>query len=320
MRGIPRRAALAGSLALPGLLRAAGTAFGSDGALRLIVPFAAGGANDDAMRAIAALAAPRLGQPIAVENHPGRRGLRAITALASAPGDAGLLAQLPVSAVRAALMRGLPFDAARDTTPVIGLAGRVFGCVARAGRFPGGWAGFLAEARERPGALAYGSPGRISTAQQTMARLLLRENVQVAHVPFRGATDGVRALLAEDIDVMAGPAQIGEAVSAGQAAWLNVWTAQRLARWPDAPTLRDLGYGLVVTAPFGIVAPPGLPAARAGLLHDAFLAALRDAPVRAVLDRLGMTEDHRDGPAYAAFLAEARRAEETALRAAERRP
>lgn len=313
MRVIPRRAALAGGLALPGLLRPAGVAAETGVAVRLIVPFAAGGTNDDAMRAIASVAARGLDEPITVENRPGKQGVRAIAALATVPPDGRLLAQLPVSAIRAALIETLPFDPVRDTTPVIGLAGRAFGCIARADRFPDGWAGFLAEARARPGALSYGSPGPNSTAHLTMARLLLRERLQVAHVPFRGSTHGVRALVAGDVDVMAGPVQIGEAVTAGEAAWLNVWSARRLPRWPEVPTLRELGYRLVVTAPFGIVAPPGLPAARRTALHDAFLGALRDASVREMLERLGMTEDHRDGTAYAAFLAETTRMEEMAI-------
>jgi len=309
MRGIPRRAALAGGLALPALSRAAR----GQGTLRLIVPFAAGGANDDAMRAIAGAAARHLREPIMVENRPGKRGVRAVAGLAALAPDAPVLAQLPVSVIRAALTETPLFEAARDTTPVIGLAGRAFGCIAAAGRFPEGWAGFLAEARQRPSALSYGSPGPASTAHLTMARLMLREQVEVAHVPFRGATHGMRALVAGDVDVMAGPIQIGEAVDAGQAVWLNLWTAQRLPRWPEAPTLLELGYRLVVTAPFGIVAPPGLAPARRAALHDAFRAALRDATVREVLDRLGMIEDYRDGPAYAAFLAETTQMEELAI-------
>jgi|GEM_PF-3371240 len=311
MPGIARRAAFAGALVLPVFIRSARAAWSPPGPVTLVVPYAPGGRNDEAMRALAAEASRTLGQPIAIENKAGRRGVRAIAGLLSAPPDGRLIAQLPASAIRTALLENLPFAAARDTTPIIGLAGSAFGCIARAGRFPGGWAGFLAEARERPGTLSYGSPGTNSTGHLTMARLLLRERVQAAHVPFRGATHGVNALLAGDVDLMAGPASIGgEAVTAGEAAWMHVWAARRLARWPDAPTLLDLGYGLVVTAPFGIVGPPGLPAAIVAALHDAFLAALRNEAVRALMDRFDMAEDYRDGAAYRAFLAESTQMEE----------
>lgn len=310
MPGIARRVVLAGALALPALPRRARAASPLPGPVTLILPYAAGGRIDEVIGLLAAEAAARLGKPIRVENKPGRRGVRAIAGLVAAPPDGRLIALLPAAAIRTALLENLPFDAARDTTPIIGLAGSAFGCIAKAGRFPGGWAGFLAEARERPGALSYGSAGQNSNGHLTMARLLLREGVQAVHVPFRGATHGVNALLAGDVDLMAGPAVIGEAVTAGEAVWMHVWTAQRLARWPDAPTLRELGYRLVVTAPFGIVGPPGMAGGIVAALHDAFLAALRSDAVRALMLRFDMAEDHRDSAAYAAFLAESTRMEE----------
>ncbi|MBR0681405.1 tripartite tricarboxylate transporter substrate binding protein [Roseomonas eburnea] len=309
MPGTARRALLMGALALPAIRRAA-AGWTPSGPVRLVVPFAEGGTNDEVVRALAAAAAPRLGQPIEVQNKPGRGGVRAIAALATAPPDGRLLAQLPASALRIALLEHLPFEIPADTTPILGVAGQAFGAIAKVGRFPNGWADFLQEAREKPGTLSYGSAGVNSNGHLTMARLLLRERVQVAHVPFRGAAHGARALLAGDVDVMAGPVSIGSLVTDGEAAWLHVWSAQRLPRWPEAPTLRELGYRLTVTAPFGIVGPPRLPGEATAALHDAFRAAMRSEAFQNELTTNDMTEDYRDGAAYAAFLAESARAEE----------
>jgi tripartite-type tricarboxylate transporter receptor subunit TctC len=309
MSGLARRALLLGAFALPAIARPA-RAWKPAGPVRLVVPFAAGGANDVVMRALAEAAEPALGQEIEVENTPGRAGLRAIAGLATAPPDGRRLAQLPAAAVRMALIEHLPFEIPGDTTPLLGVAGAAFGAIAKAGRFPDGWAGFLREAREKPGVLSYGSAGVNSNGHLTMARLLLRERVQAVHVPFRGALHGARALAAGDVDVMAGPVRIGTLVDDGEAAWLHVWSAQRLPRWPDAPTLRELGYRLTVTAPFGIVAPPRLPEEMAAALRDAFRGAMRDEAFRAALARNDMTEDYRDAAAYAAFLAESARMEE----------
>lgn len=306
MPRIARRAVLLGGFALA---RPAG-AWTPPGPVRLIVPFAHGGTNDEVMRVLAAGAARRLGQPIEVQNKPGRSGLRAISALATAPADGRLIAQLPAAALRLALLEQLPVEIPRDVTPILGVAGSAFGAVAKAGRFPDGWAGFLREARQKPNTLSYGSNGANSNAHLTMARLLLREEVQAVHIPFRGPALGLQALLDGDVEVMAGPVAIGEAVDAGEAAWLHVWSAERLPRWPNAPTLRDLGYRLTVTAPFGIVAPPRLPADAGRALHDAFRAAMRDPGFLTLLARHDMTEDYRDGPAYTAFLAESARREE----------
>lgn len=309
MSGTARRALLIGALSLPALRRAA-AAWTPSGPVRLVVPFAEGGTNDEVMRALAAAAAPRLGQPIEVHNKAGRGGVRAIAALANAPPDGRLLAQLPASALRIALLDHLPFEVPGDTTPILGVAGQAFGAIAKVGRFPNGWADFLREAREKPDTLSYGSNGVNSNAHLTMARLLMRERVRVAHVPFRGPAHGAHAVIAGDVDVMAGPVSIGSFVTDGEAAWLHVWSAQRLPRWPEAPTLRELGYRLTVTAPFGIIGPPRLPPEIVAALHDAFREGMRSETFQNELAHNDMTEDYRDGPAYRAFLAESARAEE----------
>ncbi|WP_211866857.1 Bug family tripartite tricarboxylate transporter substrate binding protein [Neoroseomonas terrae] len=301
---------MAGALALSATVARARAAWAPAGPVTLIVPFAAGGTNDDVVRVLALGMSARLGQAVTIHNKPSAAGVRAIAGLASARPDGRLLAQLPVQVIRSALLGNLGFDASRDTTPIIGVAGSAYGSIAKTGRFPNGWRSFIQEAREKPGTLSYGSSGMNSTAHLTMARLLLREQVDVAHVPFRGAMHGARALADGDIDVLAGPVRIGEAVTAGEAVWLNVWSAQRLRRWPEVPTLRDLGYRLVVTTPFGIVGPPGLPDEITTAIREAILATMHTENFRSLLERLDMTEDYRDGAAFGAFLAESTRMEE----------
>ncbi len=310
MPGIARRAVLAGALALPLTVRIGHAAWTPAGPMTVIVPFAGGGTNDDVMRVLATGVAQRLGQPVVIHNKSSQAGVRAIAGLANAPPNGRLLAQLPVQVIRSALLDNVTFDASRDTTPIIGVAGSAYGSIAKTDRFPDGWHGFIREAREKPGTLSYGSSSMNSTAHLTMARLLLRERVQVVHVPFRGAMHGARALADGDIDVLAGPVRIGEAVTAGDAVWLNVWSGHRLRRWPDVPTLRDLGYRLVVTTPFGIIGPPNMPDEITAAIHDAVLATMQTEDFRTVLERLDMTEDYRNGAAYGAFLAESTRMEE----------
>lgn len=304
-----RRGLLLGALALPALARPA-RAWVPTGPVRVIVPFAPGGTNDEVMRVLAECAGRRLGRPVEVYNKPGRPGVRMIAGLASATPDGLVIAQLPAAAIRIALLDHLPLDFPGDLTPILGVAGGAFGSIAKKDRFPDGWRGFIAEAREKPGVLSYGSAGVNSNGHLTMARLLLRERVQVVHVPFRGAALGVRALVAGDVDVMAGPVSIGSAVTDGDAVWLNVWSAERMPRWPEAPTLRELGYRLTVTAPFGIVGPAALPAEITASLHDAFRAAMQEQAFQDALSRNDMTEDYRDGPSYGAFLAQSARIEE----------
>jgi tripartite-type tricarboxylate transporter receptor subunit TctC len=137
-----------------------------------------------------------------------------------------------------------------------------------------------------------------------MAELLQREGVEAAHLPFRGDADSSQAMLGGHIDLIAGSTGLGPLVDGGQAEFLNVWTAERLTRWPNAPTLKELGYGMVVTTPFGIMAPAGLDPTVARTLHDAFAAAMQDQQFQALLRRYDMISEYRNSSDYAALLRE----------------
>ena len=299
-------------LASASLLAAPSLAQAQQRGITLLVPFAEGGSTDQMTRAVAKSASKALGQEIRLENKPSRTGLRLLSQLRGAPPDGSVVMLFPVATLRALVERGVDFTIGRDATPILCLAGGTYGVIAKADRFPGGWRDFVAEARQNPGKLSYGSVGNGSVGQVTMARLMVKENIQAVHLPFRGAADGIEALQAGDLDVMAGGARLHAAVDQGEARWLALWSPARNPRWPDVPTLLELGYGLTETAPFGLIGPPNMPPAERQRLEAAFTTALRAPSVKAVMTRLGMTEDLRDGPAYAAYLAAAA-SEEAAL-------
>jgi tripartite-type tricarboxylate transporter receptor subunit TctC len=299
-------------LASTGLLVAPSLVRAQPRGVTMLVPFAEGGATDQLTRALAKSASKALGQEIRLENKPSRTGLRLLSQLRSAPPDGSVVMLFPVVTLRALVERGVDFIMGRDATPILCLAGGTYGVIAKADRFPGGWRDFLAEARQKPGQLSYGSAGNGSVGHVTMARLMVKENIQAVHLTFRGAADGAEALMAGDLDVMAGGARLHAAVDQGDARWLTLWSPQRNPRWPDVPTLVELGYGLTETAPFGLIGPPNMPAAERERLQAAFTTALRAPSVKAVMIRLGMTEDLRDATAYAAYLAAAA-GEEAAL-------
>jgi len=295
--------ASAGLLAAPSLVQA------ERNSITLLVPFAEGGATDQLIRALAKSAGKALGKEIQLENKPSRTGLRLLAQLRAAPPDGSVLMLFPVVTLRALVERGVDFTMGRDATPIMCLAGGTYGVIAKADRFPGGWRDFIAEAREKPGQLSFGSAGNGSVGHVTMARLMAKENIQAVHLPFRGTADGVEALMAGDLDVLAGGARLHVAVENGEARWLTLWSPQRNPRWPDVPTLVELGYALTETAPFGLIGPPNMPAGERQRLEAAFSAALRTPSVKAVMTRLGMTEDLRGSDAYAAYLAAAAGAE-----------
>lgn len=305
---VPRRhllhATAAAALATPAVARAQGGAASfPTRPVSLIVPFPPGGTTDIVMRALAEAAGRQLSQTVIVENRPGAASTLGASAVARARPDGYLLTQLPASAIRAQILQRLAFDPLRDLQPIIHLTGYAFGTIVRADSPFREWKDFVAEAKRRPGELSFGSTGANGTPHVAMLEIAEREGIELVHVPFRGDADGSQALLGGHIDLMAGGSGLGGLVEGGQARWLNVWTAQRLRKFPDTPTLVELGYdGMVVTSPFGIVGPARMDQGVVRILHDASAAAAQNPAYVTALERYDMEPDYKNTADYAAFL------------------
>ena len=282
--------------------------------ISMIIPFPPGGTTDVTLRALAEGASRHLQQQVVVDNRPGAANTLGAAMVARARPDGYLLTQMPASAIRVQLLQKLAYDTLKDFSPVLCVTGYTFMTIAKAGRFPRGWADFLAEAKRRPGELSYGSTGANGTPHVTMAELLAKEGINAIHVPFRGDADGSQALLGGHIDVMAGGSGLGTLVDGKAADFMHVWNAERLPRWPQAPTLRELGYDMVVTTPFGLVGPAGMDPGVTKVLHDAFAAAAKSDEFRAMLTRYDMPDEYRDSAAYGALLRETVAQEEALIR------
>lgn len=107
----------------------------------------------------------------------------------------------------------------------------------------------------------------------------------MTHVPFRGAQEGVTALLGRQIDCVADAEAWRPNVENGEFRLLSVWTRERLAAFPDAPTLRELGHDMVVTSPYGVIGPKGMDRGIVRVLHEAFRKGLFDESTRQVMRR-----------------------------------
>lgn len=300
---LPRRAlaGLALGLSAPRLARAE-AGFPSR-PVSIIVPFTAGGTTDQQMRALAEGVTRRLGQPVVIENRPGGGGTLGVAATAKARPDGYTLAQMITPAMRLAMLQPMSYDVLRDFTPVIHLTGYFFGLAVRADAPWESWQDFVRAARARPGEVSVGNSGANGTLHLGMLELGLREEVRFNHVPYRGEAEAIPALLGGHVDAVANSAGLGELVDHGKARWLNVWTARRSRRWPEVPTLLELGYeGMVITSPYGLVGPAGLPSAVVERLHDACRAAMDDRAHRAVLERADMAAEYLGPADYAAFL------------------
>ena len=282
--------------------------------ITLIVPWPAGGSSDVAMRAIGEAAAKRLGQPIVVDNKPGASGtLGPATMAATAKPDGYTIAQMPISVVRLPIMQKTTFDAVRDFSYIAQLTGYTFGVTTKADSPFKTWADVVKFARDNPGKVTYGTPGTGTSLHIAMEMIAAKEGVKFTQVPFKGAAETNAAVLGGHTMLQADSTGWKPLVDSGQIRLLNIWTAERSKVWPDAPTLKELGYPFVFDSPFGVAGPKSMDPAIVKKLDAAFKQAIEEAAVIEVLKRYDMFPRYLDSAAYAAAVKEINEVETKAL-------
>lgn len=303
---LTRRSALATFGAMGGAASLSMPALGQsrfpDRPIRLIVPWPPGGSTDGQMRAIAEVASRHLGQPVVIENKPGAAGTLGALALKDARPDGYTVAQMPISVFRLPHMMDRPnFDPMKDFTYILHVTGYLFGVVVRADRPWRTWQDFLAYAKENPGKVTYGSPGVGSSLHITMEQIAQRLGINWVHVPFRGGSENMQATLAGTIDATADSTGWAPLVEAGRLRLLVVWSAERAKRFPEVPTLREVGLDIVSASPYGFAGPAGMDRGVVEVLHDAFHKALFDPAHLQVMERFDMAPWYLNSADYTAF-------------------
>lgn len=300
---IRRSLLLAAALAVGGTAPLAAHAQGAfpNKPVKLVIAFPAGGPTDITMRALADNAAKALGQPVVVENKPGAGGTLPAQALQAAPADGYTLGQIPLGVFRLGYTTKINWDPVKDISYVINVTGYAFGIVVPADSPLRNWADFVAYAKANPGKISYGSTGTLTSPHLTTELIAQQAGIQLTHVPYKGSADLMLAL--QSGQLMAGADSTGFAplVEAGKLRVLNTWGTKRLAKFPDAPTLRELGYDIVQNSPFGIGAPRGTPPEVVKKLHDAFKTAMEDPSYVAALAKYDMLPDYKGSADYTRF-------------------
>ena len=280
-----------------------------------LVPWPPGGSTDILMRSLASLAEKHLGGRIVIENKPGVSGTLGAQALAQgAKADGHTIAQMPITVFRLPAMMKTNFDPAQDFTWIIHLTGYTFGVVVRADSPWKTWADLVAYARANPGKLTYATPGNGTSLHMTMEDIAQREGLKWTQVPYKGYAEGAQALLGGHVDVHADSTGWAEQVNAGRLRLLCTWGPARTKRWPDVPTLKDLGYPIVSNSPYGIAGPRGMDPAVVKALHDAFKKALDDPDFQKLLDKFDQDAFYMNSADYAAFAKKSIEDEQKAVR------
>ena len=269
--------------------------------IKLVIAFPAGGPTDITMRALAEGASKVLGQPVIIDNKPGAGGSLPAQALQSTPADGYTLAQIPQSIFRLPYTTKMTWDPVKDISYVINVTGYAFGVVVPTASPLKSWGDFVAYAKANPGKLSYGSTGNLTSPHLTMEHVAQKADIKLLHVPYKGSADLMQALLGGHLMAASDSTGFAPQVEAGKLRVLNTWGDKRLAKFPDAPTLKELGYDIVQNSPFGIGAPKNTPEAVVKRLHDAFKTAMEQPAYVDALHRYDMVPIYMSSAQYRQF-------------------
>ncbi|MBB1598781.1 tripartite tricarboxylate transporter substrate binding protein [Variovorax sp. UMC13] len=267
--------------------------------ITLVVPYGAGGPTDQHLRAVAEEAGKALGQPIVLDNRPGASGTNAAAMLTRAAPDGYTLGVLPASVYREPFINKVPFDPASSFSYVILLSDYAFGLAVKADAPWKSWKDLAADAARRPGKINIGATGAVGTPRIVMDEVGEAARLQFNMIPFKGDAEVTNAILGGHIDAAPLSGVAVPHIDAGKMRYLVMLTPQRVKRYPQVPTLKELGIDAVIDSPYGIAGPAGMEPARVKVVHDAFKKALESVAGQRVLDQLNQpinylgSEDYR---------------------------
>jgi tripartite-type tricarboxylate transporter receptor subunit TctC len=272
--------------------------------IKLVIAFPAGGPTDITMRVLAENATKLLGQQVLVENKPGAGGTLPAQQLQLAKPDGYTLAQIPLGVFRLPYTTRITWDPVKDISYIIGVTGYAFGLVVPADSPLKTWTHFVAWAKANPGQLSYGSTGALTSPHLTMEDIAQQAGLQLNHVPFKGSADLMQALLGGHVMAAADSTGFAPHVASGKLRVLNTWGEQRLPKFPDVPTLKELGLPIVQASPYGIGGPKGMDAKLVQRIHDAFKQAMEMPNHVEALARYDQQLMHMSPQRYARFAEE----------------
>jgi tripartite-type tricarboxylate transporter receptor subunit TctC len=285
-----RRTLLAAALAAPAAASAQGEEWPGR-PLRLVVPFAPGGASDLVGRLLAERLGPLLGQPVVVENRPGAGATIGADAVAKArPDGTTILYGTPgPQIINPSLMPSLPYDPERDFAPVVSLLVAPNLLVVHPSLPVRSVADLIALARARPGQLSFGSSGVGASSHLAGEMLKVKAGIDITHVPFRGSGPSIQELLAGRIAFTIDTLLLfPEHVRAGSLRAIAVSTQQRSALMPELPTIADTLPGFEAAAFNYLAVPAGTPPAAIARLNRDVNAVLADPAFRQRLAAMGL--------------------------------
>jgi tripartite-type tricarboxylate transporter receptor subunit TctC len=274
--------------------------------IRLIVPYAAGGAADSVARIVAKHVGEALGQTIVVENRGGAGAIIGTDLVNKSDPDGYtlLLGQSGPISINPAVYKKLPYDPLKDFAPITLTTSFPYIMVVNPKLGVKTVQEFVALAKSKPGELNYGTTG-IGGANHLVAELFdSKAGIKMTHIPYRGTALAVADLLAGQVQVVfADPVSALTHVNAGTLIALAVTSKDRSPVAPNVPTISESGYpGIDAIGWHGILAPAHTPAAIVERLNTEIVKALKAPETTKLLEGQAMTVVGKGPDAFASFI------------------
>ena len=229
--------------------------------IRLIVPYPPGGSADNLARLLAPALGQRLGQTIVIENKAGASGTIGVDATVRATPDGNTFGfGVPGAITGLPHVMKVPYDVSK--IQYVSLVARIPLVLVVNPSLPDATlADFVASARRQPGKYNYGSAGNVTTPHLGGELLKQQTGIDIMHVPYKGASPAVTALLSNEVQMFPGDASaVLGFIKAGKLRTLAVASPTRFEGLPDVPTTKEAGFpGGIVESNYGIIAPTGTP-------------------------------------------------------------
>lgn len=275
-------------------------------AVKIVVPFPAGGTADAMPRIIGDWLSRKWGQAVVIENRTGAGGNVGAEAVAKADPDGYTLLSSPPPplVINHNLYPRLGFDPLQFVPIVI--MGRVPNALIVNPKIKANTvAEVIAEARANPGKMTSATQGNGTTSHLTSEMFQMMANVKLQHVPYRGSAPALNDLVAGSVDLMFDNLGVSlSLVQAGKLKLIAVASPQRMATLPEVPTVAETLPGFESAAWYAIVAPPGTPEAIAEKINRDVNEALRDPEIRQRLAQLSAEPVGGSREATAAYMRE----------------
>ncbi|HEY7842184.1 MAG TPA: tripartite tricarboxylate transporter substrate binding protein [Bradyrhizobium sp.] len=274
--------------------------------IRLIVPFAAGGAADSVARIVGKRVGEALGQTVVVEDRGGGGGIIGVEVVRNSDPDGYtlLLGQSGPIAINPGIYPKLPYDPEKDLMPVSMTTSYPYVLVVNPSLGVKTVAELVALAKSKPGQLNYGTAG-VGASNHLVTELFdSKAGIKMTHIPYRGTSLAVADLIAGQVQVVfADPVSALSQVRAGTLTALAVTSKERSPVAPDLPTIAESGYpGFDAIAWHGIMAPAGTPPAIIDRLNAEILKALRDPETAKLIEQQAIQVVGNSPKAFADFI------------------